>query len=53
MQARALAYKHVCKKQLTAEQFQQASLRELDRLWGKAIQRLSPDSSSREQSSDC
>ena len=46
MQAGQLAYKHVCKKHLTGAQPQQASLRTLDRLWGKAVQRLSPDSPS-------
>ena len=45
MQARHLAYKHVCEKQLTTDDLQQVSLCKLDKLLGKAVRRLSPESS--------
>jgi ABC-type cobalamin transport system ATPase subunit len=44
MQARNLAYRHICKKQpteYTDEELQQVSLRKLDRLLGRAVYRLS------------
>ena len=51
MQARNLAYKHVCKKQLTGEDLQQVSLRKLDKLLERAVHRLSPESSPSSHSS--
>ena len=52
MQARHLAYKHVCKKQPTADDLQQVSLQKLDKLLGTAVQRLSPEPSSSSSSSN-